>query len=69
MEAPEASRSGTITKAMGTAAKRCREVGGRKTVAPSRARAAASATVITTRSPTLSSMMRATIRPWGSSTK
>ena len=67
--APDASWSGTITKAIGTFAKRCFSVGARNTGRPSRTRAAASATVITTRSPTRSSTMRARIRPPGSSTK
>ena len=65
---PESSRIGTIRKAIGTAANFCLVVGARNTVDPPAARETASATVITARSPTRWSMIRARMRPAGSKT-
>ena len=59
MAVPAGSRTGTSTKAMGVAAKRCLRVGGRNVACPEKALAAASATAITDRSPMRSSTMRA----------
>ena len=63
MAVPAASRTGTSMKAIGVLAKRCLRVGGRKVACPARARAAASATARTVRSPIRSSTMRATMSP------